>query len=529
METNPLTARVIVNRLWHHVFGRGLVSTTDNFGKLGELPSHPQLLDFLAQKFIDSGGSVKALLRMLVSTQAFRRQANSPQDPENRYLSGWTMRRLEAEAVRDSILSLGDQLSTELYGPPVAGNVARRSIYVKVIRNALDPFLNTFDSPVPASTRGKRDSTNVPAQSLTLLNDANVIRWARNWAARTDNVQDEIGRIAGMFQAAYHRRPTANELTQSQEFLASVKQAVGAREQEIKHLRALEQQMTEILGPARERLQANHPPPPDAPKPLLEWTFEPDANDPPLSLEGAARLENGALVVDGKSMAKSGSLPKTLTAKTLEAWVQLANLTQQGGGIISMQEKDGGVFDAITFAEHVVGRWEVGSDFFNRSKLLEGPLEQEALTKPVHVAMVYQADGTIAGYRGGLPYGEPFRKANGVTFAAEESQILFGCRHGSPNGNHGLSGRIYRARVYERALTAAEISLTAQVEATSISDTMVITSLPPEQQETLRQRKSEHAKLVAATQSASSLPADVQAWASLAHSLINLKEFIYLR
>jgi hypothetical protein len=191
MKNNPLTARVIVNRLWHHVFGRGIVASVDNFGKLGDLPTHPELLDFLAQRFIDSGGSIKSLLRDMLMSKTFQRvlsaQFRAQLDPENKLLSHWSTRRLEAEAIRDSIVTLSGRLDPTLYGESVGSGDERRSIYVKVIRNSLPPFLTTFDTPVPFATRGKRDSTNVPAQSLTLLNDPNVIDWARSWAMRTLN------------------------------------------------------------------------------------------------------------------------------------------------------------------------------------------------------------------------------------------------------------------------------------------------------------------------------------------------------
>jgi hypothetical protein len=186
MKNNPLTARVIVNRVWHHVFGRGIVATTDNFGKLGELPTHPELLDFLARRFIDSGGSIKSLLRDILRSKTFQRAAGSnAKDPENKLLSHWSIRRLEAEAIRDSIVTLSGRLDPTLYGESADHGDPRRSIYIKVIRNSLNPFLTTFDAPVPFSTRGKRDATNVPAQSLALLNDARVIDWSRGWAQRT--------------------------------------------------------------------------------------------------------------------------------------------------------------------------------------------------------------------------------------------------------------------------------------------------------------------------------------------------------
>ncbi len=544
MKTNPLTARVIVNRVWHHVFGRGIVASVDNFGKLGDLPTHPELLDFLAQRFIDSGGSIKSLLRDILLSKTFQRASSSnASDPENKLLSHWSTRRLEAEAIRDSIVTLSGRLDPTLYGESVGSGDERRSLYVKVIRNALPPFLTTFDAPVPFATRGKRDSTNVPAQSLTLLNDPNVIDWARSWALRTlndaKNRPDDL-RLRRMFREAFSREATDDEIQQSQAYLTSL-QAEAAQEtqkltQQETQLAALNRQISAILEPAREKLLKAKPSVTSVPSPLAEWTFD-DLNDTrgqlPLKLTGNARLENGALVVDGQSMAESGSLPKTLTAKTLEAWVQLDDLKQQGGGVITVQYKDGGLFDSLVFAEKTPAHWVAGSNFFERSELFEGPAETEAVTRPVHVAVVYQADGIIRGYRDGQPYGRTYRKAPGATFESNESQILLGCRHGNPSGNHGLRGRIDRARLYDRALTSEEIAKTATLEANTLRESDILAALTESQRQQLHalqsQRDTMNQALEAARTATSTDSPKVQAWTSLAQSLINLKEFIYLR
>ncbi len=547
MKNNPLTARVIVNRLWHHVFGRGIVASVDNFGKLGDLPTHPELLDFLAQRFIDSGGSIKAMLKLIVSSKAFQRSAQAAgialqKDPENKLLSHWSIHRLEAEAIRDSILTLTGKLEPELYGESTANNTPRRSIYVKVIRNSLDPFLTTFDSPVPFSTRGKRDTTNVPAQSLTLLNDNNVIRWSREWALRSSKVDAEQ-RVKQMFHEAFAREATADEVKQSLAYLASLQQENNARSQELavqeQELATLNRQITAILDPARIKLQAERKLPAaplNTPEPLAEWTFDKDAKDTKgrmnLELVGTARIEKGALILDGKSMAKSGSLPKPLKTKTLEAWVMLDNLAQRGGGVLTVQGKDGVLFDSVVFAEKTPQHWVAGSNFFDRSELFEGTAETEATSRPVHVAVVYQPDGTISGYRDGQPYGRTYRKAPAALFEAEASQILLGCRHGSPAGNKGLSGRIFRARLYDRALTPEEIAQTARIESNSITEADIVATLTAEQRVQLSKlntkRKQQSTQLESLRTTASDDP-ELQAWTSLAQSLINLKEFIYLQ
>ena len=500
-----------------------------------------------AQRFIDSGGSIKGMLKLIVSSKAFQRSAQSSdiaaqKDPENKLLSHWSIHRLEAEAIRDSILTLTGKLDTELYGEPVGSGQTRRSIYVRVVRNALDPFLTTFDSPVPFSTRGKRDVTNVPAQSLTLLNDNNIIRWSREWALRSSKEPDEP-RVKQMFHEAFAREATADEVKQSQAYLASLQQENNTRAQELalqeQELAGLNRQITAILDPARIKLQAERKLPTaplHTPEPLAEWTFDKDAKDTKgrmnLELVGNARVEKGVLILDGKSMAKSGSLPKPVKTKTLEAWVMLDNLAQRGGGVLTVQGKDGVLFDSIVFAEKTPQHWVAGSNFFDRSELFEGTAEAEANTRPVHIAVVYQPDGTISGYRDGKPYGRTYRKAPAAVFEAEASQVLLGCRHGTPAGNKGLTGRIFRARLYDRALTPEEITQTARIESNSITEADIIATLTAEQRVQLSKlnikRKQQSSQLESLRDTAGDDP-ELQAWTSLAQSLINLKEFIYLQ
>ena len=225
---NPLTARVIVNRVWHHLFGRGLVATPDNFGRMGEAPSHPELLDFLATWFVAHDYSLKALIRFLVTSDTWQLASTPPTgsreiDPDNVLLSHASVRRLEAEVIRDTLLSVSGDLNLDaMGGPPVLGRAPRRSVYLRVKRNELDPFLSTFDAPVPSGPTGRRDVTNVPGQSLTLLNDPFVRELAEHWARRLEQdptLSDSAARIRALFLQALARPPTAVEIERSQRFL----------------------------------------------------------------------------------------------------------------------------------------------------------------------------------------------------------------------------------------------------------------------------------------------------------------------
>jgi hypothetical protein len=232
---NPLTARVMVNRIWHHLFGTGIVRTPDDFGHVGEPPSHPELLDHLADRFVRDGWSMKRLIRALVLTRAFQ-LSNRPSsaareaDPQDRLLQHYPARRLEAEAIRDSILAVSGRLDPNLYGPsiqpyrdkanadrrlfpgPLDGN-GRRSIYIKNNLMEGPKFLCAFNFPGGKVATGRRDVTNVPAQALALLNDPFVVQQAGVWAERLVGRTDASveARIAHLFQVALGRPPHLDE------------------------------------------------------------------------------------------------------------------------------------------------------------------------------------------------------------------------------------------------------------------------------------------------------------------------------
>ena len=246
---NPLTSRVIVNRIWHHLFGRGLVPTTDNFGKLGEAAADPvaqSLLDTLAVRFREEGWSIKRLVKQIVTSSTWRMSSSrneraAEQDPLNLLLHHYPLRRLEAEAVRDKLLAVSGRLDRAVGGPsvevfitefhdgrgkPKSGpldGAGRRSIYTRIRRNFLPSFLLAFDMPVPFQAMGRRNVTNVPAQALTLMNDPFVTEQAVLWAKQTlaDESLPPAARIDTMYREAFARGPTAEDRTAALEFLAA--------------------------------------------------------------------------------------------------------------------------------------------------------------------------------------------------------------------------------------------------------------------------------------------------------------------
>lgn len=545
---NPLTSRVMVNRLWHHVFGRGIVGTTDNFGRLGELPSHPELLDALAAHFQKSGGSLKAMVKALLLTQAFQRGDKGPElaaqkDPENKLLSHWTVRRLEAEAIRDSILMLTGKMNNQMYGEPVYGKDGRRSIYVGVIRNSLEPFLNSFDMPVPSSTRGRRDVTNVPAQSLALLNDPTIINWSGNWARRALAEPNDEARVNRMFMQALGRPATKRELMASRGFVERSADFARQQRAEVAALETkqadLQRRLQSIVEPVRARLSGGKPAAnaADAPLPYAEWTFEDGTEDTlkrlPMKLEGSAKIADGALILDGRTaLARSRPLTKSMTEKTLEAWVVLDTLDQKGGGVMTLQDRRGSVFDAIVYAERTPQEWLSGSNNHRRTQEFGGPADTEVDRRPVHVAITYQGS-KVTGYRDGQPYGEPYTNKETSEFMAGDAEVLLGCRHGAAGGNRMLRGRILRARLYDRALTDKEIALSRHLEGTAVTERDVLNALTEGQRQEMTRTKDElnqvMGRLTRLTENAETNDPEKAGWESLALSIINLKEFLYLR
>jgi cytochrome c553 len=245
---NPLLARVMVNRLWQHHFGEGLVRSVDDFGKMGQAPSHPELLDWLARRFVDGGWSIKAMHRLILTSRAYRMSsqidvASEPEriDPNNILLHRANLRRLESESIRDAILACSGTLKPAMFGPSVPVHLTefmdgrgkpgssgpidgegRRSIYQNVRRNFLAPFLMAFDSPPPASPMGRRNVSNVPAQALTMLNDPFVLGQSRLWGERllAAGPRSAEARVESLYRTAYGRAPTAEERDGALAFVA---------------------------------------------------------------------------------------------------------------------------------------------------------------------------------------------------------------------------------------------------------------------------------------------------------------------
>jgi cytochrome c553 len=218
---NPLTARVLVNRIWLHHFGVGLVRTPSDFGLRSEPPSHPELLDYLASTFVADGWSIKKLHRRILLSRTYQQQSDGRApglavDPDNRLLWKMNRRRLDFETTRDAMLAVSGRLDTSIGGPSVKNIVssARRTLYGYVDRLNIPSLYRTFDFPSPDATSPQRDETTVPQQALFFMNNPLTLECARKLLARSEwsTITDVSGRIESMYRLLYGRRPTADEI-----------------------------------------------------------------------------------------------------------------------------------------------------------------------------------------------------------------------------------------------------------------------------------------------------------------------------
>ena len=242
---HPLTARVMVNRIWQQLFGQGIVETSDNFGTRGALPTHPELLDYLAERFVSEGWSMKSIIREIVLSRTYQQSVvpATEDDPNNLRLRGQNRRPLPAETIRDSLLMISGQLDFARRNSVVqqlgmyaiatsgarhvslsqTGELRQRSIYLPVIRGAVPPSLAVFDFPNPDLVTGRRDMTTVPAQALFLMNSAFVRQLSE---ALSEDLTESAGTdseiLRQLFQRVLVRDSDAEEIQAGLQWIADV-------------------------------------------------------------------------------------------------------------------------------------------------------------------------------------------------------------------------------------------------------------------------------------------------------------------
>ena len=230
----PLLARVMVNRLWQHHFGEGIVGTPNDFGAQGERPTHPELLEWLATQFVTGGWKLKPLHKLILLSAAYQQShevsaGNLQIDPTNRFVWHYQPRRLDAELIRDSVLAIGRNLDLSMYGQSIMENTPRRSVYLRVKRSELIPLMTMFDAPEPTQSVGERISTTVPTQSLAMMNSPFVRQQAEKMAERI-RPTSELPLKASVelaFRIAFARNPSEFEQTQMLAFIEAQRSLPG--------------------------------------------------------------------------------------------------------------------------------------------------------------------------------------------------------------------------------------------------------------------------------------------------------------
>ncbi len=230
----PLLARVIVNRLWHHHFGEGLVGTPNDFGVQGDKPTHPELLEGLATALVQNDWKLKPLHKQIMLSAAYQQShevdaENIKKDPANQYLWHFRPRRLEAEIIRDSLLAVGGNLDLTMYGPSVLDNTTRRSVYLRVKRSELLPIMTMFDAPEPTQSIGERVATTVPTQALAMMNSPFVRQQAEKLFARIRPAVDTPTDVTidRAYQIVLARAPHEHERSRMLAFMESQRTSLG--------------------------------------------------------------------------------------------------------------------------------------------------------------------------------------------------------------------------------------------------------------------------------------------------------------
>ncbi len=292
--------------------------------------------------------------------------------------------------------------------------------------------------------------------------------------------QEEYYRLTAALAGVRHGERAIESTNDSQRKVAEERQ---------RRLAEIAKQLDAIEAPIRATILAERrkqKTPAKITAPIARWDFTRSLEDQigglHVELKADAEQTRAGLAVGGKTgHALSAPLRNNVKARTFAAWVKLNDLNQRGGAVISLQSLDGGVFDAIVFGEREPGRWMAGSDGFQRTKDFAAPPETDANKQFVHVAISYHDDGTITGYRNGVPYGKPYKAAPALAFVAGKHQVVFGLRHSPASPGKMLAGVIRSAELYDRPLQSQEVAALAGAASDFVGDDEITERLPPDQ------------------------------------------------
>jgi hypothetical protein len=324
----------------------------------------------------------------------------------------------------------------------------------------------------------------------------------------------------------YHMAATLAGVTPGEQKVTRPEQVPAKKEAEVlkQERKKVQNQERGILNVMRKKILAQRVEQPDLlpepPPAVAAWDFTQGVDDQVgslnIELKGGAKLDERGLRLDGKNAyATSSAIGIDLKEKTIEVWVQLDDLNQKGGGAMSVQTTDGHLFDAIVYGEREANRWMAGSNGFSRYQSFKGTEEKDAKGRPAHIAIVYQADGTITGYRDGQVYGEAYKSNGLLAFEGAKTQVVFGLRHGTgAGGGRMLKGSIVRARLYDRALEAEAIEASAGRSSNYVSEAEILKRISDEQRNQVSDLRTRRTSIEARIKTLESQNEPMPVWAA---------------
>ena len=514
---NPLTARVLVNRVWQLHFGRGLAPHSSDFGHLGEPPSHPELLDWLASWFMREGWSIKKLNRLLLTSAAYRQSSIHPspaagqlKDPENKLLWRFRPHRLEAEQIRDALFAVSGELKLDSPGAGVPHAEPRRSIYTRIMRNTRDPLCDAFDAPLWFTSAASRDTTTTPIQSLLLVNSPFLLTRARALASRVERTYpgEETKQIEAACRLAFGRSPRPEELKQFQSFLAQQRERLDATLASSSRAAFVPEKM-----PFRDGQAAAFDP--DGPQRMLRVT------------DSATLVQDGDFTIEAfvlpRSVYDSGAV-RTIASKwrgnTKEPGWSLGITGQQSRRkpqTLALQmvgkKRDGTFGEAVAFSDHHL-----------------------ALHKPYYVAAAVtlatpEAEGKVTFYFKDLSNDDDplFNATVGHELAGglenREPLILGGRSGGADSFFHGIIDDVRLAR---GALPLGQLLHTAETATAMASGWWRFEPKPDALHDNSGQGHTLEPIAARSKSAADSFDAAHAAMADLCHAFLNASEFLYV-
>ena len=508
---NPLTWRVIVNRVWQQHFGRGIVSSTSDFGRLGTKPTHPELLDYLATEFVANGESFKKLHRLIMTSATYRQtslrvtgEREDMIDPTSELLWRMVPRRLDSEQIRDSLLAVSGQFDSSRGGGSASPSSNRRSIYCKVIRNSPDPLLKEFDAAPGFSSTSQRNVTTTPTQSLLMINGSDTLRYAGALSKRTAKAGSEEDRIRQVYKLAYAREPQPLEIQRALEFLT------GRSEEEAGESKSPEQLPTSPLvkefGAAAKLSRT------DAPQRIY--------------LPDAASLPKGDFTFE--AIVQLESVYSDATVCTIASWWDSSSSHPGWSlGVTSEQSR----YKPRNLIVQLVGTADSGG---LKYEVIPSDMHLQ-LKRPYYVAVSVKLSDTkpsgITFYLQDLskPGGElkTAQVAHSVVSGyANEGKFLLGGRHGS--SQHRWHGQLDEVRFSRESLSREQ--LLASTEPKKVEPETIVGYWQFNRAEAPLADSSSQARQLTydALISTPSLSVNEAAWLDFCHVILNSNEFLYV-